>query len=127
MAEVSENYDIIEQWLEALRSGKYIKNQDMSYNTRLRSGDSYSAFGVFCDVYNKNGWSLEQGIYCYVSDIEDGDYAPEWYNYIPIQITEHLGMMSAFDMRTKLYENCGIRFHALTFSQIADEIEKLLL
>lgn len=63
MAEEPEGSLILDEWINALRSGKYIQNNE---NIAMLYKGKYSAFGVLCDVYDPNGWLIpSSGIAAY--------------------------------------------------------------
>lgn len=51
MAEVSEHEELLENWVRALRSGKYTHVREW-----MRTPNGFDAYGVLCDVYDPNGW-----------------------------------------------------------------------
>lgn len=132
MAEVSENQEIIENWLTALRSGEY-KQVDQKYYNRLRfsnSGNnefSYNVFGVFLELYDPSGWRQESftmgGGWYYRTELKDGSNKQHWFNYIPRQITDLLAMPRA----EKIITDTGDRLFFISFNKAADLIEKLLI
>lgn len=136
MAEVSENNEIITNWLSALRDDSYRQHRGMSPSNTLRytseKGElTYNAFGVFCDLYDPSGWRKD-GVnsWYYYTSIKrmtlNGRYAlnQKWWNYIPEQILKELGMPLTQEMRAGLLMSS---FFELSFSDVADHLEKILL
>ena len=83
------NKQIKQQWIEALRSGKYSQAQE-----ELRVGDSFCCLGVLCDIYSKskgaNFWQeTERGSGCYYFES-----LPEQYEYatLPMNVSEWAGL-----------------------------------
>lgn len=134
MAEEAEHHELVERWIEALRSGDYL--QAIRFNeAKLRSMESdyklrYNVFGVFCDLYDPSGWEIDEDHqHYYKSNLpyRNKRAKPNWYGYIPVQITSHLGMMDSTSIRQHISMKTSRVFYSLTFTEIATELEELLL
>lgn len=89
-----------EQWVAALRSGKYVQGQN-----RLRSRhNTYCCLGVFCDLADPDAWESST----------DGWFWGDRWDIAPIPFLT--------DAQAERLANLNDR--GSTFNQIADEIER---
>lgn len=130
MAEVSEHHDIIERWVDALRSGEYKAHKNDNYATMLCTHDAetgiryYNAFGVFCDLYNPSGWTPRSPYFYYTTDIMSSGIMRTWCNYIPRQITNLVDLPKAERIVADYEEITKNPFFNEPFAKIADYIEE---
>lgn len=52
MAEISEYDSLLEEWIDALESGKYEQNVTLALHDYLRVDDDFSCLGVLCDLFD---------------------------------------------------------------------------
>lgn len=125
MAEVSDTNIIVQDWVDALRSGKYKPHnkKDMWKNTlRLKDSDGgylYNACGVLLDVYNNTLWKNGEFVISH-----DGSCIWDHYsNWCPPEVAEKIGMD-----RVKFERYLSLRkdYHQ-NFNQLADYIEQNML
>lgn len=77
MSEVSEQFEIIESWVEALRSGEYPCIKKL-----LRDDDGFDAFGVLLDLHDPSGWEKADSYHLYVYNRSN------WFNNIPTELAD---------------------------------------
>ena len=73
------NKELIEKWISALRSGKYLQT-----TLALRDNYGFCCLGVFCDIVDNTLWETAPGgVYYYAYCMRS--YAPgnKWKNVIP--------------------------------------------
>lgn len=118
MAEVSENAELFERWVEALRSGEYKQGEliHLSYDgTFLRNADNeYNASGVLLDLYDSSKWMRLHKRYFY--------WDKNSVFWIENYVLEEIGIPLEFYRWIRNETNSGS-----TFKKIADLIEKQLL
>jgi len=97
--------NIIKEWIEALRSGKYIQTQG-----NLRCEDGFCCLGVLGDLINPDAWDKYEN---YINDSEGVQV--HYGSYLPSCI-----------LALKTQRNlAGINDGNTGFGIVADEIEKL--
>lgn len=99
--------EIKQQWLEALRSGRYKQGQN-----RLRSKeDEFCCLGVLCDVVDPKAWERKG------SD-DAGYFSHGFQSYFPSHIGNQIGLP---DRETS--EPMSMNDNGKSFAEIADWIE----
>lgn len=100
------------QWLEALRSGKYVQTTGQLHNAK-----GFCCLGVLCNVVDPNAW-------------DDGD---EWvYGEGENTTRDMVELPAGFKMRAKLsgsFEHKLVQMNdeqGMSFAEIADFIERNL-
>lgn len=109
------NKEIAKKWVEALRSGEYDQYEHGSIP--LREGDTYSAPGVLCDLYDDDGWCRAGSAWSGVTLFE---FSGECYS-IPLSVLKEAEMEFGFESKISEMEEQG-----KTFLEIADEIERTM-
>lgn len=101
----------IQQWLDALRSGKYKQGRDCLRST----DDEFCCLGVACDLLAPNAWELRD--YTYMES--------EWrhldgnVHHLPLDLVNRFGFSVHFCYALEFRNDEG-----KTFAEIADYIEK---
>lgn len=106
-----ERVELVEDWIEALRSGEY----DQGWG-RLKKGCnhySYCCLGVLCEI--SGGVEFNSGIACYKD--KRGEFA------LPPELRREVGMSRDYQEKLANYNDKD----RLDFEQIADEIEQNFL
>lgn len=106
------NKPLIREWVEALRSGKYLQGRKS-----LRTGDKFCCLGVACDVAAKEGWVKGEwkGFQFWTGDIFDAAYLSK-----PLQ--ELYGLSYCCDLGTT--SGALMNDEGSTFAQIAGAFEE---
>jgi len=107
-----------EQWVEALRSGKYEQTKGA-----LRAGDKFCCLGVACDISKLGVWVPASKKYTSVSDTNTykvGKY--QQYIELPDEVMDWLGV-SHRECETDEGYLSKINDDGASFSEIADIIE----
>ena len=108
---------ITKKWIDALRSGNY----SGPTSVELRAVDNtYSLFGVLCDLIDPSKWSLptHQTFYLYEFGNEDQQ---KWMFHFPNELFEKMGF--SHDAYLVL-QSMVIKKHP--FSEVADFLERVL-
>lgn len=128
--------ELLERWVEALRSGKYGQVRE-----RLRYEDSYCCLGVLCDVIEPQGWEEEDSdelAYRFVPRAMFGE-DPEW---VDVELPNQYRAMTRLDedmLVLLMKANDGVfefdtrsgsdfivgRIPQVTFDEIASLLEQL--
>lgn len=120
MAEVMEHADLLEEWVNELRSGdKYkngvtAKNKEYSF-LRYPNGDGvilYNPCGVLLDLYDSSMWRNVGHCYSWSN----------WHRYIEQPLINKLGLTDS------IYRNyLASRRTMVSFKEVADYIEEHIL
>jgi hypothetical protein len=105
--------ELKKQWLEALRSGKYLQGRDYLRSTDAfhagQSCEKYCCLGVLVDIAHPDKWKADIGYYAFVYDMN-------WVGVLGGWGTE-IGLGELQDTLIKMNDNGS------TFAEIADWIE----
>jgi hypothetical protein len=108
------NPEVKAKWLEALRSGKYIRTAG-----ELRSPtNGYCCLGVLCDIYDPSKWKQTRGWYTYSS--RDGESSMAYL----IQEVRDWSKLSKANQHT--LSNINDSPDSIEFDRVIDYIEAKL-
>lgn len=105
--------EIADQWVEALRSGKYKQTTD-----KLKRNDKYCCLGVLCEISNISEFSKEEEYLA--SDIHIPKKVRSW-----ARLKHENGWIPGGEEALTDLNDCGSRDSPgpLTFDEIADVIQ----
>jgi hypothetical protein len=95
---------MLEEWIVALRSGKYQQAKD-----RLRTDGGYCCLGVLCDITDPKGWEIKEGCWEYYGETAYPTHA----------MIEQLGELELHDG----YIGTLNDMRNMSFAEIADGLE----
>jgi hypothetical protein len=107
----SEQKELVQKWIDALRSGNYQQGQ-----RRLRRvNNTYCCLGVLCDIVDPTKWVLVENAESFVF----GQYSMA---YLPPGILDMAGLLKVGETLVRLND-----YEGKSFTEIADYIETNLL
>lgn len=123
--------DVVEVWVDKLRSGKYEQNENhLKDDKEDGDGVKHCCLGVLCEIALNT--KVEKRPHLTHPDRRGEQYYAEYkgemsYTEVPPSLGEDLGLKPTFLTRLQKMNDGGDSFDKKSFDEIADYIEQTIL